>query len=170
MIIIIPHPGDLRERHRRRCEKFLDTVRSHRRKSCNLYARSKVKCDLQTPTCQRYMDRHTQCEYLADSSLVATSHWHENLVVPVATASALIILLSDDPVSTDLTLTNGQLKSATSHMEPMLDDGMNMDWGIGLNDKNSLEFGNTRSWILTPAETEALAASAVPKVVECYQK
>ncbi|KAL9593696.1 MAG: hypothetical protein Q9219_007429 [cf. Caloplaca sp. 3 TL-2023] len=156
---------DLRERHRRRCEKSLDKVRSHKRKSCNLCARSKVKCDLQTPTCQRCLDRHTECEYPTESSSAAISHWHENVVVPVSAASGSFTTSPDDLLSTDFAITNGQLETAPGQLEPMIGDGdMHIDWATGLNNGNPLEFWNTRAWNLTPAEMEALAANAVPKV------
>ncbi|KAL8941764.1 MAG: hypothetical protein Q9216_002049 [Gyalolechia sp. 2 TL-2023] len=157
--------GDLRERHRRRCEKALDKVRSHKRKSCNLCARSKVKCDLQIPACQRCKDRHSDCEYPLDSSATAVPQWHRDLAIPLSPNPASLVTLPEDLTSADVTTTNGRLGNVPGHMESMLvDDGINMDWEMGLNDGNAIGFWNTPAWNLTQAETDALFTSSVHNV------
>lgn len=155
---------DLRERHRRRCEKSLDKVRSPRRKSCNSCARSKVKCDLQVPACQRCKDRQTDCAYPADST-TNISQWRGDMIMPLPTTSGSLIASPNTTASTDTAAVNSQLGDVSSYMEPILiDDGMNVDWDIGLSDGSTMDFWNTRAWNLTPAEMEALSTNTVHEV------
>lgn len=42
---------DLKERHRRRCEKAIKTIRPPRKRECESCIASKVKCDLVLPSC-----------------------------------------------------------------------------------------------------------------------
>lgn len=56
-------PGDLRDRHKRRCAKSSTKVKVSKRKSCLACAQSKLGCDLDTPACSRCVSRGTKCEY-----------------------------------------------------------------------------------------------------------
>lgn len=68
-------PGDLRDRHKRRCAKSATKVKVSKRKSCLACAQSKLGCDLGTPACSRCVSRGTNCEYAVPppSSALATA-------------------------------------------------------------------------------------------------
>lgn len=59
----IVFPGDLRDRHKRRCAKSATKIKVSKRKSCLACAQSKLGCDLDTPACSRCVSRGTKCEY-----------------------------------------------------------------------------------------------------------
>lgn len=56
-------PGDLRDRHKRRCARSSHKVKLSKRKSCSACCQSKLGCDLGTPACSRCVGRGTTCEY-----------------------------------------------------------------------------------------------------------
>ncbi|KAL8698652.1 MAG: hypothetical protein Q9201_006450 [Fulgogasparrea decipioides] len=165
-LTVTGHIGDLRERHRRRCEKSFDKGRSHKKKSCNLCARSKVKCDLHVPACQRCMDRHTKCEYPLDSTTAAVSQWHESITISLPNTFDSFMSLPDKPTPPAPTTTNGQPRTAQDRLEQaVVDDGMNMDWEAGLNDGSITDFWNASAWNLTPIEVEALSTNSTVQVL-----
>ncbi|KAI9819113.1 MAG: hypothetical protein M1827_007269 [Pycnora praestabilis] len=59
---------DLRDRHKRRCVQSANRPRASKQKSCLPCARSKLKCNLDTPSCLRCLDRNIPCEYPAQIS------------------------------------------------------------------------------------------------------
>ena len=65
--------GDLRDRHKRRCAQSLNRPRVSKQKACLFCARSKLKCDLVTPTCGRCFGRGSVCEYPSHASESALS-------------------------------------------------------------------------------------------------
>lgn len=66
-------PGDLRDRHKRRCAKSATKVKVSKRKSCLACAQSKLGCDLDTPACSRCVSRGTNCEYAVPRPCALTS-------------------------------------------------------------------------------------------------
>ena len=139
--------GDLRDRHRRRCEKSIEKGQTPKKKSCQSCARSKVKCDLQIPACQRCLDRHTICEYPIDSSTAALSqlskHNQQNIEDPTISAQASIpesFMMSQTNLETSNGLGMGTMPDP---MGPVVVDDVNMDWEPGLDDDalNFWEFG-----------------------------
>ncbi|KAL8887732.1 MAG: hypothetical protein Q9215_004734 [Flavoplaca cf. flavocitrina] len=147
--------GDLRERHRRRCEKSFDKGRSHKKKSCNLCARSKVKCDHALPACQRCIDRHTECEYPQNSTTATIPQWHESITASVPN-------LFDSYVTPDSAIANTQPQTAPDYIErAVADQEMNMDWEVELHDGTVTDFWNSSAWNLTPMEMEALSTNTM---------
>ncbi|TWU71265.1 hypothetical protein ED733_003135 [Metarhizium rileyi] len=55
--------GDLRERHRRRCEKSIGKIIPTKKRSCERCISFKVKCDYEKPSCSRCLNRSVPCEY-----------------------------------------------------------------------------------------------------------
>ncbi|KAL8768145.1 MAG: hypothetical protein Q9209_005536 [Squamulea sp. 1 TL-2023] len=156
---------DLRERHRRRCEKSFDKGRSHKKKSCNLCARSKVKCDLGLPACQRCIDRHTKCEYPQDSTTATIPQWHESITASVPNPFDSYPTLPSNLVTPDPAIANTQTKIAPGYIEQAVaDEEMNMDWEEGLHDGTITDFWNSSAWNLTSMEMEALSANTMIQV------
>ncbi|KAJ5106939.1 hypothetical protein N7456_003614 [Penicillium angulare] len=58
---------DLKERHRRRCEKTINKAPATKKRSCQSCITSKVKCDCARPSCSRCLSRQTKCEYKLDA-------------------------------------------------------------------------------------------------------
>ncbi|KAH6634748.1 hypothetical protein B0J18DRAFT_29783 [Chaetomium sp. MPI-SDFR-AT-0129] len=54
---------DLRDRHRRRCEKSIGKAKQVKKKACERCIGSKVKCDYEKPACGRCLSRSVACEY-----------------------------------------------------------------------------------------------------------
>ncbi|KAG5920414.1 hypothetical protein E4U53_003929 [Claviceps sorghi] len=54
---------DLRERHRRRCEKSIGKIIPTKKRSCERCISFKVKCDYEKPSCSRCLNRSVPCEY-----------------------------------------------------------------------------------------------------------
>ncbi|KAL2132842.1 hypothetical protein VTI74DRAFT_3241 [Chaetomium olivicolor] len=54
---------DLRDRHRRRCEKSIGKARQVKKKACERCIASKVKCGYEKPSCGRCLSRSVVCEY-----------------------------------------------------------------------------------------------------------
>ncbi|KAG6018811.1 hypothetical protein E4U41_003558, partial [Claviceps citrina] len=54
---------DLRERHRRRCEKSVGKIIPTKKKSCERCISFKVKCDDAKPSCSRCLNRAVECVY-----------------------------------------------------------------------------------------------------------
>ncbi|KAL8991357.1 MAG: hypothetical protein Q9177_000198 [Variospora cf. flavescens] len=156
---------DLRERHRRRCEKSFDKGRSHKKKSCNLCARSKVKCDLGLPACQRCIDRHTKCEYPQDSTTAAVPQWHESITASVRNPFDSYPILPHNLLTPDLAIANTQPGTAPDYVEQAVaDEEMNKDWEVGLHDGTITDFWNSSAWNLTPMEMEALSTNTMIQV------
>ncbi|VUC34853.1 unnamed protein product [Clonostachys rosea] len=59
---------DLRERHRRRCERVATTPRKGKQKACGACVKSKAGCDQQQPRCSRCKTRDIDCEYAIKST------------------------------------------------------------------------------------------------------
>ncbi|OAQ59104.1 fungal zn(2)-Cys(6) binuclear cluster domain-containing protein [Pochonia chlamydosporia 170] len=55
--------GDLRNRHRRRCEKSIGKIMPTKKRSCERCISFKVKCDHEKPSCGRCLGRSVPCEY-----------------------------------------------------------------------------------------------------------
>lgn len=63
--------GDLRDRHKRRCAQAMKRPRMSKQKSCLSCARSKLKCNQGTPSCERCLDRGIPCEYATNPTYPA---------------------------------------------------------------------------------------------------
>lgn len=61
-------PGDLRDRHKRRCAQTFTKPKRSKRRSCRACAVSKLGCDQEQPSCRRCLTRNISCEYVGDTA------------------------------------------------------------------------------------------------------
>lgn len=61
-------PGDLRDRHKRRCAQTFTKPKRSKRRSCRACALSKLGCDQEQPSCRRCLTRNILCEYVGDAA------------------------------------------------------------------------------------------------------
>ena len=119
----------------------LKKSRVPKQKSCTCCAKSKVKCNLQVPTCQRCTDRHTHCEYPVYSSIAALSQSNED----EATLSPFFASPSAVGLSpTDIQFTNATLPSIVE--QTTMDDTVSMNWSTWLSDETAIDFWNAGEW------------------------
>jgi hypothetical protein len=154
--------GDLRQRHRRRCEKSLKKSRAPKKKSCTSCARSKAKCDLIVPACKRCMDRHTTCTYPIDSSTALAAHFDEDQAI---SAPSHVDSYTTSPTAfapTDAQLENNQLGTLQDGMrdgmrrsQTAAGDIMPMDWCNGLDDGSTMNFWSSSAWNTASVDMEA---------------
>ncbi|KAL8736864.1 MAG: hypothetical protein Q9181_002255 [Wetmoreana brouardii] len=91
--------------------------------------------------------------------------FREDITISVPNTFDPFTSLPDKPTPPAPTTTNGQPRTGQDNFEQVvLDDGMNMDWEVGLNDGSITDFWNASAWNLTSIELEALSANSTVQV------
>jgi Fungal Zn(2)-Cys(6) binuclear cluster domain len=153
VLIQLLSAGDLRDRHRRRCEKSIDKIRVPKKKSCGACGRSKVKCNLQTPACERCRKRKLACVYSSDTVIVSQlASAVEDAYPPSVITDPLLMpnsdpnagfhpSLSDDPILS----TSEPIEDATDTVldDTAMDDIMTMAWNSAEFNEPSSDLWNT---------------------------
>ncbi len=115
-----------------------------KQKSCTCCAKSKVKCDLKVPACQRCIDRHTHCEYPVDTLTAALAETNED-----DANFPFLFATSYNPPAVGRSPVDIQSASAllpgTVDLTPM-DDVVSMGWNNWLGDEAAIGFWNAGEW------------------------
>jgi hypothetical protein len=153
VLIQLLSAGDLRDRHRRRCEKSIDKVRVPKKKSCGACGRSKVKCDLQTPACERCRKRKLACVYSTDTVIVSPlASAVEDTCPPSVITDPLLMPNSDPNAGFHWSLSDVPIPSTSEPMEDAtdtvlddtaMDDIMTMAWNSAEFNEPSSDLWNT---------------------------
>lgn len=153
MLIQLLSAGDLRDRHRRRCEKSIDRIRVPKKKSCGACGRSKVKCDLQIPACERCRKRKLACVYGSDIVIVSQlASAAEDANPPSVIIDPLLMPNSDPTAGFHPSLSDFPIPSTLEPMEDTtdtfaddtaMDDIMTMAWNSTEFNEHSGDMWNT---------------------------
>lgn len=122
----------------------LKKSRVPKQKSCTCCAKSKVKCDLKIPACQRCTDRHTHCEYPLDPLTAALVETNEDDAIfpPLFASSYIPSAVGLSPI--DIQFTNASLPSTVDQIP--VDDVVSMDWNNWRGDEAAMGFWNAGEW------------------------